>query len=371
LPGAAVKVTEGSTNADTEFVCTTDGPVTIGTTALTFVRPTGTGLQPANNLSDVSSKVAAKDNISIKGADIASAATTDLSAATGDFVNITGTTTITSFGTAAAGVERTLRFTGALTLTHNATSLILPTSANITTAAGDTARFRSLGSGNWVCVGYQKANGQALAGSSSGSLTLPSIRFTNIVGGGSTVSLSGAVAGDDFYILGSGGDAPTIPAGWSIVGYSPSNSGWNGFTIYKRLTAADITAGSVTINWSGGWTRIMAGVCLVGAASGINFSLFKVVANSLASLHNGKAWAIGRVEANTKLLIFLSCRGNSANTSDIGTKLQEFRDTGSGTGSGALWVADLTSEGMHGPTFTFGSIGGYEIHIFAIAVRGT
>jgi len=106
--------------------------------------------------------------IGVKGTDIASAGTTDLAAATGDFVDVTGTTTITALGTIGAGVERLVRFTGILTLTHHATSLILPTGANITTAAGDTARFRSLGAGNWACVSYQRKDGTALAGSGGG-----------------------------------------------------------------------------------------------------------------------------------------------------------------------------------------------------------
>lgn len=89
-----------------------------------------------------------------QGANIASGSTTDLSTATGNYITITGTTTITSFGTAQAGAERTLHFSGILTLTHNATSLILPGAANITTVAGDVAVFRSLGSGNWRCVSY-------------------------------------------------------------------------------------------------------------------------------------------------------------------------------------------------------------------------
>lgn len=109
--------------------------------------------------------------IGVKGADIASASTTDLATATGDWVDITGTTTITAFGTVTAGVERLLRFTGILTLTHNGTSLILPTAANITTAAGDFARFRSLGSGNWVCVAYQRASGAPLTGGGGGAST--------------------------------------------------------------------------------------------------------------------------------------------------------------------------------------------------------
>jgi len=109
-------------------------------------------------------------SVELKGADIASATTTDLSAATGDFIDVTGTTTITGLGTLAAGIERTVRFTGALTLTHNATSLILPGAANITTAANDRAIFRSLGSGNWLCVSYNKASGAAVV-SSGGGLT--------------------------------------------------------------------------------------------------------------------------------------------------------------------------------------------------------
>lgn len=109
-------------------------------------------------------------SVELKGADIASATTTDLSTATGDFVDVTGTTTITGLGTLAAGIERTVRFTGALTLTHNATSLILPGAANITTAANDRAIFRSLGSGNWLCVSYNKASGAAVV-SSGGGLT--------------------------------------------------------------------------------------------------------------------------------------------------------------------------------------------------------
>lgn len=97
------------------------------------------------------------------GADIASATTTNLASATGNYVNITGTTTITALGTVQAGTERVVKFDGVLTLTHHATSLILPTAANITTAAGDVAVFRSLGSGNWRCTAYTRADGTGLA----------------------------------------------------------------------------------------------------------------------------------------------------------------------------------------------------------------
>lgn len=94
---------------------------------------------------------------------LASAATVDIGAAAANTISISGTTTITSLGTIANGAKRRLVFQGALTLTHNATSLILPGGANITAAAGDTAEFVSLGSGNWRCVDYTRADGTALA----------------------------------------------------------------------------------------------------------------------------------------------------------------------------------------------------------------
>lgn len=94
---------------------------------------------------------------------VASASTVDLGAQVSNVLDISGTTPITSFGsTAVAGQEFDVRFTGALVLTYNATSLILPSSANITTAAGDNAKVRALSGGNFVITRYQRATGLAL-----------------------------------------------------------------------------------------------------------------------------------------------------------------------------------------------------------------
>lgn len=100
---------------------------------------------------------------------LASAATTDIGAAASNNVDISGTVTITGFGTCAEGINRKGRFTGALILAHNATSLILPGNANITTAANDRYEARSLGAGNWIVTKYEKATG--LATVAGGSLT--------------------------------------------------------------------------------------------------------------------------------------------------------------------------------------------------------
>lgn len=118
--------------------------------------PTGQSLQlpgPLNEAAPVS---------------LASAGTVDLGAATANTVNITGSVTINSWGTVRAGVTRTTIFGSALTLTYNATSMILPGSANIPAAAGDVAKWLSLGSGNWRCIRYMRANGQAITGGGFG-----------------------------------------------------------------------------------------------------------------------------------------------------------------------------------------------------------
>jgi hypothetical protein len=111
--------------------------------------------------------------ISATEVSIASAATCDLGAAGSLFVAITGTTAITGFGT-GANLVRFVRFAGALTLTHNAASLILPGAANIVTAAGDSAIFASDASGNWRCRNYARADGMPIC-------------FTGVTGSGKAV----------------------------------------------------------------------------------------------------------------------------------------------------------------------------------------
>lgn len=91
--------------------------------------------------------------------DVASAATTDIGIINSNFIRITGTTTINSLGTNYRG-PKFVRFSAALVLTHNATTLILPGGANITTSAGDRAIFVPKGnpSDGWICVAYQTQN---------------------------------------------------------------------------------------------------------------------------------------------------------------------------------------------------------------------
>lgn len=143
---------------------------------------------------------------------IASAATVNIGAASSSNLLVTGTTAITSLGTANAGIRRLLRFGGALTLTHNATSLILPCNANIVTAGNDTAEFLSLGAGNWVCVGYKRQDTPGVSIQSGTSYTVTTndhekvVKLTN-AGGASLMlpAISSVPAGFRFLLTNAAG----------------------------------------------------------------------------------------------------------------------------------------------------------------------
>lgn len=143
-------------NSPQEWVDTGVGPATLDWSAVTGKPST---FPPSSHTHTKSEVGLAK--LWTRGADVASAATIDLTAATGDYVTVTGTTAITAI-TLADGEQAVVRFAAALTLTNGA-SLILPTGANIATAAGDVAVFRGEAGSVVRCAAYLRGNGRPLA----------------------------------------------------------------------------------------------------------------------------------------------------------------------------------------------------------------
>ena len=94
-----------------------------------------------------------------QGADVASATALPVDV-DGNLFDVTGTTTVTSIKTKGIGTIIVLQFDGILTLTHHATNLILPLSANITTAAGDTAVLYEYSAGSWRLVSFTSLTGK-------------------------------------------------------------------------------------------------------------------------------------------------------------------------------------------------------------------
>jgi len=109
-----------------------------------------------------------------KGADVASATALVL-LTDGNYFEVTGTATVTSFNTTGGpGTQIKLHFVGACTLTHNS-DLILPGGANIVTAAGDEAEFIEHAAGDYRCTSYTRATGKAVIASHSSTIGLSTI----------------------------------------------------------------------------------------------------------------------------------------------------------------------------------------------------
>jgi hypothetical protein len=188
-------------------------------------------------------------------ASVASASTTDLGAQTSHTLSVTGTTTITSFGSSAttANPIYILNFTGALTLTYNGTSMVLPGNASITTAAGDVAIAYYVGSGNWKVLSYSTQSG------------LPVISPNQVVGTQRGLKASLTSAGTSLAFTADGvvtvtalnGRPYEIPsfsqtvntAGTGIGGMDTGSAPTNGFvSIYAAYNPTTATAGIFACN---------------------------------------------------------------------------------------------------------------------------
>jgi hypothetical protein len=102
---------------------------------------------------------------------LASATTTDIGGQNSQFVEISGSATITSFGTNYTGI-RYLRFTGTPLLTHNATTLNINGSVNVTAVADDTAiAIPNQALNGWNVYYYRGANAPDIT--TLGNVTVP------------------------------------------------------------------------------------------------------------------------------------------------------------------------------------------------------
>jgi hypothetical protein len=201
------------------------------------------------------------------GGNVASAS--NLALGTGNFFDVTGTTNITSIDSVGVGAFATLQFDGALTLTHHATDLVLPSAANITTAAGDIAQFYEYASGDWRCISYTKADGTALAVAAAGAdyefvneetvgASDAAIQFVDLSSGYDhifTFNHVGPATDNAFFQLRTSPDtgaSPTFDTGASdyhyVYTYDQGNTVYDYAETYMRISANNGNADGEEIN---------------------------------------------------------------------------------------------------------------------------
>lgn len=234
--------------------------------------------------------------------DAASAATVDLGAIDSQNVRITGSVTITSFGTVAAGTFRRLTFAAALQITYNATSMLTPTAANLHLGAGARLEAVSLGSGNWRIMwvdnpeNYHYLNRQVFTGDGTYTPTPGTRRITVqvVAGGGGGGGADSNGGGEVSAAAGGGGGAgeyaeadylisslsATVAVDIGAAGSGGAASGANGTAGADTTFGAYLTAGggnpgtgiAVTVTYEGGEGGTGGGG---GSSSGSPIGLFR------------------------------------------------------------------------------------------------
>ena len=113
------------------------------------------------------------------GSSVVCAATTDLSTVDGKIIPLSGSATVTSFGTEAEGISYVLQFSGS-PLLKNSTAIQTPTatSGDLSIVSGDIIEVVSQGSGNWKVANAYQPNPR-FATISANSLNVSAISGVN------------------------------------------------------------------------------------------------------------------------------------------------------------------------------------------------
>ncbi len=307
---------------------------------------------------------------------LASASTTDLGSVAGNLISISGTTTISSFGSSASTANPLywLYFPSSLTLT-NSSALALPGGANITTTAGSSALAEYLGSGNWRVLSYNSSSGSANPTNlhtqlftSSGSFTVPTgtstatvYQFQIVSGGGggggvsstSNISAGGGGSGgaEDVWLSGfTPGQTVTITVG--AGGAGGNNSGGNGGSgTSSVISYASVNVVSCT-GGGGGTGNTASGVvdgggygsCTVGVGSS---GLTLVADGALGGQNGAPNW-------NSDVI---GGKGGSDPWGEGGMPIgQDYVSAGQGYGAGGSGASNATTTAHAGGSGTGGMV---------------
>jgi hypothetical protein len=291
IPGAFTFIEYGNSLADTGWVCTTDNPVVMGTTQITFVQFSGAGTYSANTQAGISltgTVFSAKvdqittyfdggGNIAVKPS--ANLTTPNIGNATGNSLIVTGNgllqgTTVSATGNVIGGNVTTV---GLISATGNATA------GNVTTAGAVSATGNVVG-GNVTTAGLVSATGNVTGGniftaangqvSADGNVTGFNVNTFN----GGNVSAAGNVIAANSVNTGNISLSGNVISNLNVTG----NAAASNFNTQGRVSAAGSVTGS-NIYTAG---EVSAGGNVTGAnifATGYVSATGNVYANGIQS----------------------------------------------------------------------------------------
>jgi len=330
IPSAFTFVEDGSVNADTGWVCTTNAPVTIGTTQIIFTQFSGAGSYTANTsagLSLIGTQFNAKvdqnttafdgsGNIIVKAG--ANLTTPNIGAATGTSLSVTGAVTAAStVGGIITGTS--VSTTGNITSAANVSggnivaAGIISTSGNIYGAnlilTGNEIESGNLTAGNILTGGQVSATGNVTGGN---IVTCGLISATATITGGNlatggTASVTGDITGGNVLTGGQVSATANVTGGNVLTGGLVSATGT--ITSGANITGANILTGglvSATANITGG--NVLTGGLVSATGSG-TFANIVITGNSVNMLNPGGTIAVNGAGANTNF----SVSGTGAN----------------------------------------------------------
>jgi len=204
---------------------------------------------------------------------------------------------------------------------------------------------------------YARKNGAWVVESGGGGTgNTPVVRAATCTALASVSSTSvswptGTVAGDVVIIFAGHGWNVITPSGWTSLD-NTTGTNWNGACIGKVMTSADITAGSVTVTFGGGFNGVVAAVTLKGTTT--NQFVSKASRQSSSGVISTSVAPLGTLSTDL-ILCFASTRANTTCATTGST------DLASQSGSNASGdVASVTGvSGVFGATVTntFGAAG--------------
>jgi hypothetical protein len=311
-------------------------------------------------------------NVGTFGAEfvIAAAATTDLGSASGHNVNITGSASITSFGSSAQVIAPIYigRFTGVNTLV-NSSALILPGGLNITTQNGDTFIAEVMTTGNWRVLsytpiqpdfGFAKVKAADTPVTSSTTLTQDPALLSNPLAIGQyeleiylVFDSATAAAGFKWELSGSATDSRgTIP----VIGVGFVNGAF--FSGNATPYAAAVTYSTVS-NTSNSNQVLYKGTMLVSTAGTVGIQWAQGTSNgSATTLRAGsyiRATPVGNSANAAAVTHLYTTAGTFTETIPAGVSTCVIEVFGAGGGGGAKFASGGNTSGGGG-----GGSGGYS-----------